>query len=148
MDSFREAKKYVSLGILLVFSFWVSTRIAEPRLTGMLREHVDAAVVVAFCTVPDVMTGERIAQTLLSSRLVACVNIVPTVQSMYWWEDKIQNDKESLLIIKTRPALQAAVTEAIQKAHPYEVPEVLFLPVQGGLAAYLEWVQQMTPKTS
>ncbi|KAK4531773.1 hypothetical protein CCYA_CCYA09G2630 [Cyanidiococcus yangmingshanensis] len=117
-------------------------------LRGAKTERTDLAVVIALCTVPEAATGERIAQALLSARLVACVNVVPTIQSMYWWEGKIQNDKESLLIMKTRPALESAVIEAIRKAHPYEVPEILFLPVENGLPAYLEWVLEMTSKTS
>jgi len=112
------------------------------------RTETGASAVLALCTAPETATAESIAQALLSAHLVACVNIVPGVQSMYWWEGKIHNDKESLLIMKTRSELQDAVIDTIRKVHPYQVPEVLFLPIQGGLPAYLDWLHEMTRKSS
>jgi len=150
MSSWQAAKTYVLYASLFVLSFSMMTWFREPKLTAFFRERTEtgASAVLALCTAPETATAESIAQALLSAHLVACVNVVPGVQSMYWWEGKIHNDKESLLIMKTRSELQDAVIDTIRKVHPYQVPEVLFLPIQGGLPAYLDWLHEMTRKSS
>ena len=88
--------------------------------------------------------AERIASALVSSRKAACVNIVPGVVSVYTWKGKVEKDSELLLMIKTRQEHVAALTDLVKSLHPYEVPEVIALPIEGGSPGYLRWVQETT----
>ncbi|MFT3774102.1 MAG: divalent-cation tolerance protein CutA [Minicystis sp.] len=101
----------------------------------------EPALRVVLCNAPP-DKAEEIARAVLESRLAACVNIVPGVISLYWWQGAISRDPESTLLIKTRADLVPALTERIRAVHPYEVPEVIALPlVEGeGHAAYRAWV--------
>jgi periplasmic divalent cation tolerance protein len=99
---------------------------------------------VIFCTVPHKEVGLDIANTLVSKQLAACVNIVPGLTSIYTWKDELCNDQELLLIIKTKNNLFANVEEVIKKIHPYEVPEIISLPVISGSYDYLQWVKTVT----
>ena len=87
---------------------------------------------------------EALADALLDARLVACVNVIPGVRSLYWWEGKKEEAQESLLVIKTREDLVKRVTERVVEMHPYEVPEVVAVPIVGGHAPYLDWVEGET----
>lgn len=100
---------------------------------------------VILCTVPPDKATE-LAGLLVEQRLVACVNIVPAVTSVYRWEGQIETDTESLLIMKTVATRVAAATAAIKAAHPYRVPEVIALPFSEneGNGEYLNWVAEMT----
>jgi len=93
-------------------------------------------------TVPE-SESARISETLVSERLVACVNASP-VRSCYRWRGEICRDREELLIMKTRESLFARVLERLKEIHPYEVPEILALPVWGGFPGYLRWVTEET----
>lgn len=96
--------------------------------------------VVVLVTGPDEATLRVIATELVSERLAACVNLIPTVRSVYRWEEKVHHDDEALAVVKTtRPALDS-LRERIQELHPYDVPEFLVLPVEAGSAAYLGWI--------
>jgi periplasmic divalent cation tolerance protein len=81
-----------------------------------------------------------LAKGLVGAKLAACVNVIPGLTSHYRWEGKVQKDRESLLIIKTRAALLKKVEGWVKKNHPYTVPEVLALPVAGGSGDYLSWL--------
>ncbi|MBM4195497.1 MAG: divalent-cation tolerance protein CutA [Gammaproteobacteria bacterium] len=102
----------------------------------------DALVVL--CTCPGDSVAAEIATGLLEDRLAACVTRVPGVKSWYHWEGQIQRDDEVLLVIKSTRDRYAAVEAQIRKLHPYEVPEIIALPVAFGSAAYLDWVQEST----
>lgn len=102
----------------------------------------DDEVRVALITAPDADTGARIARTLVEERLVACVNLVPGVRSIYRWEDAVQDDAEVLLVAKTAAVRAEALAARVREVHPYDVPEVLLLPVHGGSAPYLDWVRE------
>ena len=93
-------------------------------------------------TVPPALSA-ALAKSLLEKYLAACVNIT-TVRSLYRWKDECCDDEEHLLIIKTRRVLADAVIRALKSEHPYEVPEIIVLPVTGGHAPYLEWVHEET----
>ena len=95
-------------------------------------------VIIILSTVPA-DEGARIAKTLVSERLVACVNATP-VRSCYRWKGEICHEREDLLVMKTRESLFPRVMERLREIHPYEVPEILAVPVWGGFRPYLEWV--------
>lgn len=98
----------------------------------------DARVVLS--TVPNEQVAEQIARTLLAEHLVACVNIVPGVRSLYRWQGRIEDDRELLLIIKTTAAHYPQLEARLRELHPYEVCEVLCLEVDQGSPAYLQWM--------
>ena len=99
---------------------------------------------VVLCTVPARDKGAELAQGLLEQRLVACVNIVPGVESHYVWEGKVNVDQEALLVIKTRSSIVPNVTAWLQRNHPYDEPEVIALPIEAGSQSYLDWVRDST----
>jgi len=101
----------------------------------------ESEVQVAFVTAPDTEVGARIARTLVEERLAACVNLVPGVRSIYRWEGAVEEAAEVLLVVKTRADRGRALADRVRELHPYDVPEVLTLPVAGGSADYLAWVQ-------
>jgi periplasmic divalent cation tolerance protein len=96
--------------------------------------------IVVLCTVGSAEDAERIASTLVERRLAACVNVVPGVTSIYRWKGEVARDAEWLLVMKTTAARFEALREALVEMHPYDVPEVIELPVERGHAPYLEWI--------
>jgi len=85
--------------------------------------------------------AERIARTLLERRLAACVQIAGPVTSLYWWKGVLETSEEWLCSIKTGEAQYAALEKAIRKVHPYEVPEIVAIPIVAGSKDYLRWLQ-------
>ena len=104
----------------------------------------EGEVVVVLCNAPDAAAARRVAERLVESRLAACVNILAPCESVYRWEGKIQRQTETPLLFKTTRARLDAATAAAREAHPYETPEVIALPIIGGLPEYLEWVRNET----
>ncbi len=94
---------------------------------------------VLFCTTP-VGDADAIASALVEARVVACVNIVPTVRSVYRWKGQVERDDEALLVMKTTADGVQAVMDLVQEIHPYDVPEVIALEIRDGLPAYLQWL--------
>ena len=86
--------------------------------------------------------GKRIARALVESRLAACVNVVPGLTSLYWWQGEIQEDQEELLIVKTRADVLDKLVAEVKRIHPYSVPEVVALPILGGNPDYMKWVDE------
>lgn len=115
-----------------------SERVAE----GAASAAGGDAVQVVLVTAPDAETGAALGRALVAERLVACVNLVPGVRSIYRWEGRVEEDGEVLLVIKTRADRLAALRERVVALHPYDVPEVVALPVVGGSPAYLDWVRE------
>ena len=105
---------------------------------------MDNPALVVYCTCPDSITAERIAETVVGERLAACVNIAPGLTSIYRWQGQVQRDAELLLIIKTCSLRYPLLEARIRELHPYEIPEIIALPVQAGLAAYLHWITAST----
>ncbi|MBZ0070246.1 MAG: divalent-cation tolerance protein CutA [Gammaproteobacteria bacterium] len=95
---------------------------------------------IVLCTVPDADQGAALAEGLVADRLAACVNIVPGLTSVYRWQGAVQRDTECLLLIKTRQDRFEALRDVLQARHPYELPEIIAVPVSDGLAAYLAWI--------
>ena len=95
---------------------------------------------MVFCTCPDADTAASIAAQLVDQNLAACVNIINGIRSIYRWEGKRQCDEECLMMIKTRRDRYQDLEERVRTLHPYEIPEIIALPLEAGLTAYLEWV--------
>jgi periplasmic divalent cation tolerance protein len=93
---------------------------------------------------PDRESAEKLALLLLEQRLAACVNILAPCDSVYRWQGEIQHDEEHPLLIKTVKQRYAELEAAIRANHPYELPEIIAVPITGGLPAYLEWVESET----
>lgn len=95
---------------------------------------------VVLTTAPDSATAEGLAERLIEERVAACANIVPGVRSIYRWEGALQKEGEVMLFLKTAAARVDDLKDRLVELHPYDVPEVLALPVVAGLPAYMEWV--------
>ena len=98
--------------------------------------------VVVFVTTGTQEEAQKIADALLQRRKAACVNIVPKVDSHFWWEGKLDTDQEALLIIKTRASLVSELVDLVKDMHSYDVPEVIALPIIGGNQDYLDWIDK------
>jgi periplasmic divalent cation tolerance protein len=101
---------------------------------------VGPEVRVVLVTAPDLETAAALARTLVEEGLVACANVVPGVRSIYRWEGEVQDDAEVLLVAKTAAARCDALAARVRDLHPYDLPEVVVLPVSGGSRDYLDWV--------
>jgi len=91
-------------------------------------------------TFPEVETARRVAKQLVTEKLVACANIIPAVESIYRWQDKIENAPETLVFFKTTAERYDAFQDKLKSLHPYEVPEIISLRIADGLPEYLRWV--------
>jgi periplasmic divalent cation tolerance protein len=100
----------------------------------------DSQFCVVFITTAGPEEGRRVADALLEARVAACVNIVPSVESHYFWQGKRETGDESMLVVKTRADRLAALGEVVRAAHSYSVPEIIALPILWGSGAYLEWL--------
>jgi periplasmic divalent cation tolerance protein len=105
---------------------------------------VKAQLQVVLATAPDAETAKKIARVLVEERLVACVNIVAGVTSIYRWQGKLEETAEVLLVMKTVSERLPAVVTRTKELHPNKVPEVIALPVEAALPAYAEWVVDET----
>ncbi|MEL6677041.1 MAG: divalent-cation tolerance protein CutA [Bacteroidota bacterium] len=93
-----------------------------------------------YITCKDTQEAQQIGRALVEERLVACVNILPGMQSLYWWEGKVVSDQETVMIAKTDAKKVAALTDRVKELHSYEVPCVIALPIQEGNPDYLQWI--------
>jgi periplasmic divalent cation tolerance protein len=99
---------------------------------------------VVFVTVGSAAEGDRLAHALVSEKLAACVNRLPSVRSIYLWEGKVEQSAEELLVIKTRKTLFPAVEKRVRELHSYQVPEIIALPIVAGSDPYLKWLGEQT----
>lgn len=109
-----------------------------PRQRGIMAENQ----VVTFCTVPDRVSGDRIARALVEERLAACVNLVPGLTSIYRWQGKLEQATECLLLIKTTADRFEELKQRVQALHPYELPEIIAVPITAGDSTYLNWLTE------
>jgi periplasmic divalent cation tolerance protein len=100
--------------------------------------------IVCLVTIDDPAKAAYIARSLVGQKLAACVSIIPEIQSIYLWKEKICDEKEILLLIKTRSDLFNKLKTAVKELHPYEVPEIVALDIQQGLPEYLQWINDST----
>jgi len=99
-------------------------------------------ILLALSTFPDAEIARRISNQLVSERFTACANILPSVESIYRWKDKIESGNETLVLFKLSEDRQSAFQDKLRSLHPYDVPEIIFVPVTGGLPEYLQWVAE------
>jgi periplasmic divalent cation tolerance protein len=99
---------------------------------------------VVMTTVPDAEVGQIIAGKIIDERLAACVTISAPSQSLYWWQDKISQNQEHTLFIKTKKETFRTLEEKIRQLHPYDVPEIIALPIFMGSKNYLDWIDKET----
>ena len=93
---------------------------------------------------PETESVKSVAETLVNEKLAACVNVIPGVQSIFRWQDKIDNANENILIIKTKDSLYDELEVRIKELHPYELPEIISVPIDKGLNKYLDWISEST----
>ena len=99
-------------------------------------------VLLVFSTFPDDETARSIVRALVESRLAACGNIIPQVESIYRWQGAVESNREALAVFKLSSERYPEFENKLRELHPYEVPEIVSLEIQGGLPAYLRWVAE------
>ncbi|CAL8460793.1 g324 [Coccomyxa elongata] len=154
-DLSKHRRKGWSTAVVIAFSLVLvytgtsgrratSTTLFLPRSIMSSSEGTSGAsgAVVVYVTVPSQEVAEKIAALLVNPdhRLAACVNIVPGLTSIYWWNGEVQKDSELLLMIKTETRLVSNLTEVVKSNHPYDECEVISLPIVGGSASYIQWI--------
>ena len=106
-----------------------------------MKKDADYQLLITTC--PNIEVANNLAQTLVKNQLAACVNIIPQIQSVYEWEGEVISDTEILLLIKTRRERYVAIEQTLLEQHPYEVPELIVLPIETGLPSYLGWLDNV-----
>lgn len=102
----------------------------------------DSEYVVLFITTAADEEAQLISRVLLEQRKAACINIVPRVNSLFWWQGSIDSAQESLLVVKTRAPLVAEIVQLVREIHSNDVPEIIALPIVAGNQDYLEWLDR------
>ncbi|WP_457755979.1 divalent-cation tolerance protein CutA [Thermodesulfatator indicus] len=101
-------------------------------------------VIIFYVTCGSEAEAQKIAKSLLEERLIACANLYPAIKSLYWWEGKIQEDHEVVLIMKTRKDLAPKVTTRVKELHSYECPCILTFSVKEGYEPFIDWIKKET----
>ena len=104
-------------------------------------------LVIAFSTFPDRETAQKIARELVENAVVACANIVPSVESIYFWKEKVETSREVLAIFKMTAARYSEFESRLRKLHPYDVPEIVRLNIAGGNPDYFRWIEESCSRT-
>ena len=99
-------------------------------------------ILLALSTFPDAEIARRISNELVSERFAACANILPSIESIYRWKKKIESGNETLVFFKISEEGQSAFQDKLRSLHPYDVPEIIFIPVTSGLPEYVQWVTE------
>jgi Uncharacterized protein involved in tolerance to divalent cations len=97
-----------------------------------------------YVTAPNLSEAERLGRMAVEARLAACANILPGMQSIYWWKESLETAQEVVLLLKTTAELAEPLTKALTLAHSYECPCVVSLPIEGGNPAFLQWIEDET----
>ena len=105
-----------------------------------------AGYTVVLVTAPDLKTARRLAKAALRARLAACVNLVPSLESHYWWQGQVEAGKEVLMLFKTAAPRLPALERLVVASHPYDTPEFLVLPIKQGNNRYLAWLAAAVAK--
>jgi periplasmic divalent cation tolerance protein len=123
--------------------------IADANRTTQTRQEVvkrNRKFAVVLVTAPDLRAGRKLAKAALATRLVACANLVPGIESHYWWQGKIETGPEILIIFKTTTKRLAALEHLIISKHPYDTPEFVVLSITAGNERYLDWLERALSK--
>ncbi len=111
------------------------------RRNSLIKKNCDKVIV--FITCPNEKVSEEILAILLEKRLAACINIT-SIKSFYWWKGKKESSHEIMMIIKTKDRLLKELTTKVLEAHPYDLPEIIAIPIVGGSNDYLKWIEDET----
>jgi periplasmic divalent cation tolerance protein len=106
-----------------------------------MEKHADYQLLISTC--PNLDVANQIARALVESHLVACVNIVPTIHSVFEWKNEVTTETEVLLLMKTRLQHYATIEQLVLQWHPYQVPELIGIPIETGLPKYLAWIDEV-----
>ncbi|MBA2435540.1 MAG: divalent-cation tolerance protein CutA [Verrucomicrobiota bacterium] len=99
-------------------------------------------ILLVLSTFPDVATARRIGRQLVEDKCAACANLLPAVESIYWWQQKVETASETIVLLKTSADRYEALETTLRQLHPYEVPEIIAFRVEQGLPEYLRWVSE------
>ena len=99
-----------------------------------------AKILLVLSTFPDAEAARRISNQLITEKFAACANILPAVESIYRWKENVESANETLVFFKLSEDRQSAFQEKLRSLHPYEIPEIIFIPISHGLPEYLRWV--------
>src|SRR5271156_1499436 len=102
---------------------------------------------IVLVTAPDLKTARALVKVTLQKKLIACANLIPKIESHYWWQGKIDSAAEVLMILKTQKSKLAALEKLILAKHPYDTPEFLVLPLSAGSKKYLDWLARSEEHT-
>ncbi|OZC10913.1 divalent cation tolerance protein, CutA1 family [Onchocerca flexuosa] len=127
--------------VIIVCVFLVACQLCV-QFMAATRSVGQALYSVVYVTVPNSTVAQQIAREVVKGKYAACVNIVPTITSIYEWENELQEDKESLLIMKTKSAALDALKTKVLSMHPYKVPEFIASPIENGSESYLQWIDK------
>ncbi|HJW96875.1 MAG TPA: divalent-cation tolerance protein CutA [archaeon] len=100
--------------------------------------------VIAYVTARDMMEARRIGETVVREKLAACANIIPAIESIYWWKGNIEDDKETLLLLKTKKLLASKLIKRVKELHSFEIPCVDVIPITEGNMDYFKWIEEVT----
>ena len=100
--------------------------------------------VIAYITTKNIAQARKIGEVAVKEKLAACANIVPAIESVYWWKGKIEKEKEALLLLKTKKSLAGKLIKRVKELHSYEIPCVDIIPVTEGNEDYFKWVEEVT----
>ncbi len=109
-----------------------------------MSEQLITNEIVIFITAPNEEEAAKIARSLVEARLAACVNIIKNIRSIYTWQGNVEDDAETLMIVKTQKSLFPALSAKVREIHSYEVPEIIALPIIDGAEDYLKWLKEST----
>src|SRR6267143_2103486 len=115
---------------------------ADARRSFLPDAKMAKKILLALSTFPDRETAQRISNQLVTEKFAACANILPAVESVYRWKEKIESGNETLVFFKVSEDRQSAFQDKLRSLHPYDVPEIIFLSVGSGLPEYLRWVSE------
>ncbi len=104
----------------------------------------DTTAIIVFITAPNKDDAAMIARALVETKLAACVNILENIRSIYTWQGKVEDDSEVLMTVKTRKELFGALSDKVMELHPYDVPEIIALPIVEGSKDYIQWIKDST----